>query len=440
MENCVKVTATSPTIFTIITKNGQTQFETVYHDLNEWVTAIQSVAFKDDVSKVTSIEEDNDLYCSTIEGIFDVTLFPSDASKRCGLEPNKTYTLILTASAIELHEPVMNKTLYKWPYCYIRRYGYRSGKFTFEAGRRCESGEGVFHLEHSNQQQIFRCLSTRMKSMKKILRGESTNSLLDCGDNQFQAALSMEARSRSPLPPSPTSSTRVHDIELNSNQSSTKSTVTFGDNIDKERKPLPKPKPVKPPRKNINVISSRYEPSAPEDEYEIMPNEGNKYDEIEYRKEAWKTQGISDIRHTESVDDTDDLEEYMSWSRKPEAAPNEPPKPAPKIMTKPSNAHDEIYDKLQHFGSTSKLNSGYKQITPVAQPTQTPFHPSWSDYDEVEVNMQAVRLADDSHLGYGMIRKTPQVPQPKVTEAQTHIIHQVYNDNVYAVVSKPKQV
>lgn len=158
LENCVKITPVSPVSFKIITKNNvQHDFTAISeHDLNEWVTAIQSVAFKDDVSKITSIEEDNDLYCSSGEGIFSVTLQASDASKKCGLEPNKTYTLAVMAAAIQLRNFADNKVLYTWPYCYIRRYGCRSGKFTFEAGRKCESGEGLFQLEHSSHQEIFR--------------------------------------------------------------------------------------------------------------------------------------------------------------------------------------------------------------------------------------------------------------------------------------------
>lgn len=454
LENCIKITPISINSFKVVTKAMQYDFVTVTEqDLTDWVTAIQSVAFKDDVSKVTIIEEDNDLYCSSGEGVFQVKVWPSDASKVCGLDPNKTYTLILTSTAIQIRNND-NKILYTWPYCYIRRYGYRSGKFTFEAGRKCDSGEGVFHLEYANQQEIFRCLSSKMKSMKKILNGESTSSLLDCGDNQFQAALSMEARSRSPLPPSPTSSTRIHDIDLNnSNHSSTKSLVSFTDSLDKsinERRPLPKPKPYKPPRKHLPLISSnkffqdKFNPDC-EASYEIMPqglDSRYRYDEVEYRKEAWKTQGISEVKHTEIVDTEDDLEDYISWSgrKSQENLQIEPQvmKTAPKILSKPANMNDENYDKLQFFGSSSKLSntqSGYKQVAPV--PVQ-PSHltPSWSDYDEVEINMQAVRLADDSHLGYGMIRKAsqPKTPDsPKVT-------HQVYNDNLYAVVSKPKQV
>ncbi|GLV31611.1 Downstream of kinase [Carabus blaptoides fortunei] len=97
-------------------------------------------------------------------------------------------------------------------------------------------------------------------------------------------------------------------------------------------------------------------------------------------------------------------------------------------------------ERLEFFGSSSKLSNiqpGYKQVSPAAPAQPTTYAPSWNDYDEVETNMQAVRLADDSHLGYGVIRKsTPQ----KQTLDQGKVSHQVYNDTAYAVVSKPKRV
>lgn len=151
LENCIKISQTDPTHFSLTTKTGTYEFETLTPaESIEWITAIQSVAFPDDTSRV---EEDNDLYCSSGEGVFSVKLHSSEVSIRCGLEA-KNYTLILTASAIQLK--CDGALLYTWPYCFIRRYGCRDGKFMFEAGRLCETGEGTFYWEHSNQKEIYR--------------------------------------------------------------------------------------------------------------------------------------------------------------------------------------------------------------------------------------------------------------------------------------------
>lgn len=156
LHDCVRITNRGPTFFTLHMNTTTYDFGTQSEEsLLEWINALQIVIFPDDVSKVSSILEDNDLYCSSGEGIFSVKLLPSDASNRCGLEPIN-YTLVLTPSSLQLRSSGDNKLLFTWPYCFIRRYGHKDGKFTFEAGRKCESGEGTFYLEHSNQQEIFR--------------------------------------------------------------------------------------------------------------------------------------------------------------------------------------------------------------------------------------------------------------------------------------------
>ncbi|XP_026676415.1 uncharacterized protein LOC113465796 [Diaphorina citri] len=150
------------------------------------------------------------------DGIFSVKLVSSEASERCGLETGP-YTLTVTSSALQLHRIGDSQVLVTWPYRFIRKYGYSSGKlFTFEAGRKCSTGEGFFKFEHSHQQEIFRCISSKMRHMKKLLFSEGgREGAILCGDTQFQAALAMMARSRSPLPPSPTGSTPL-DSEFSS--------------------------------------------------------------------------------------------------------------------------------------------------------------------------------------------------------------------------------
>jgi len=51
--------------------------------------------------------------------------------------------------------------------------------------------------------------------------------------------------------------------------------------------------------------------------------------------------------------------------------------------------------------------------------------------------MSAIRLADDSHLGYGIIRKKPDLSETASTGGPQH---KVFNNSEYAIVSKPKRV
>lgn len=262
--------------------------------------------------------------------------------------------------------------------------------------------------------------------MKKLLNGESTISVLDCGDNQFQAALGMEARSRSPLPPSPTTSTSLQDLDSHGSSKSVSSLLDLSveKKISHSTNSLMKFIPAKPPRKNlspkVDTKQQNYEPV-------------DKYDQVEFRNEAWKTLGTNDVKHTENIDE-EELEEYVSWGRlKPDNSSDvKLPKTSKVITHITSSKDDDSYDHLNFFGSSSKLNAikaGYKQVfsAPVI-PVQNPT--SFNDYDEVEPTMESVRIADDSHLGYALIRKPPKEP----------VDHQFHNDDPYAVISKPKRV
>jgi len=52
----------------IVTKNAIHYFASLSEkEMSDWIAAFQSVVFKDDCSRHT-IEEDNDLYCSSGEG------------------------------------------------------------------------------------------------------------------------------------------------------------------------------------------------------------------------------------------------------------------------------------------------------------------------------------------------------------------------------------
>ncbi|XP_054284474.1 docking protein 2 isoform X2 [Macrosteles quadrilineatus] len=400
LENCIKITEdpqkhNQPHVFLVVTKTNIQHFAANTEDeMWQWVTTLQSVAFKDTVSRQT-IEEDNELYCSSEDaGVFSVRLVSSDASERCGLIPG-TYTLVVTQAALQLRDE--QKILFTWPYRFIRRYGYKHGKFTFEAGRKCESGEGTFHLEHSNQQEIFRCLSSKMKNMKKLLTGESLSSpSIVCGDSQFHAALGMMARSRSPLPPSPTSSTPLLDTELGPISSVKPLMPVPAEPLPRNSKPPPplKPKPAKPPRKNLpNRIDDREENVS--NDIRVSPGDTD-YDDIEVRNDAWKTMGVGVLPHSE---------------RPFSLLPQEPHDVQNIVRHHPEEHH---YDRLHHLGPTSKVHTkpGYRQITGlVPPPPPAPLPPL------------DIRAADDSHLGYGVIRKksVPAQGPPHQKSADTEL-------------------
>lgn len=476
LENCVKIVLEQPNTINIVTKTGQIQLHST-HDVTvkQWKTALQSVAFKEKsppnsiLSRNAIIEEDNDLYCSSYsEGLFTVTLIPTDASLKCGLE-SKMYTLMLSTTEIQLKcyedESII---IAKWPYRFIRKYGYRDGKFTFEAGRKCDTGEGTFKLDNNNPQEIFRCMSTKMKSMKKIINGESYNSSTLSMQNQL-SILSMEPGSRSPLPP--TSQSSFMDVESHnsfrgllsspeivSTSSSTSATLSVKNGI-----------PSKPPRKIVPLISEQRSHCNTSNVSSVfiqnhsnldhlnglsdliycnnpvpLPCKGDRdYECVEDITEAWKKLGIDEVNHTENAPTSED--ELREFAR-------ERSKSSREFLSKyrldkipagddqvPTSQLDDNYDKLDFFRTTHKVSSGYKTIVPIKlqvvhlqhgahssddyeivgdpTPTSTSCRIYSSDTlgDGLDNNANvmalptpdtsACRKADDSYLGYGMIRK-----------------------------------
>lgn len=453
--------------------SAQSEAETL-----EWVTALQSVAFRGRDASPISCDEDNDLYCSSGEGVFSVKMCSSEASTRCGFEPIR-YLLLLTATAIELRDVNDNKLYATWPYRYIRRYGYRQGKFTFEAGRKCDTGEGIFHLEHPNQSEIFKCLSLKMKTMKQMIGNDNLNSP-EHAEFNIQPNGYLIPGSRSPLV-----ATKPDDLNLSSlsfktaSVSSHQTTTTERDSIPLLMpKPALKPKPQKPPRKVINLhkpivkdLPSSTDESIDFGRYKKLDNyepieqikrdqspPSVPYDKVEVRSEAWKTLGIDNPDHTEFTPNLGDNPNVMKLISRSQDNLNTTGPEASRIILLPSpvvDPEDENYDRLQYFGSTSKLNKSSKYKKIEARPNtlalgEPKSKDTWNDYDEVENVMQPARLADDSHLGYGMIRK-PNTPGPQVpTAAQAQALqnqvgledvsHNICNGTDYAIVSRPKRV
>ncbi|XP_029952754.1 fibroblast growth factor receptor substrate 2a [Salarias fasciatus] len=52
----------------------------------------------------------------------------------------------------------------RWPYLCLRRYGYDSNLFSFESGRRCQTGQGIFAFKCCRAEEIFNMLQEVMHS------------------------------------------------------------------------------------------------------------------------------------------------------------------------------------------------------------------------------------------------------------------------------------
>ncbi|XP_010890317.2 fibroblast growth factor receptor substrate 2a [Esox lucius] len=68
----------------------------------------------------------------------------------------------LTEEELVLH--TRKRDAVTWPYLCLRRYGYDSNLFSFESGRRCQTGQGIFAFKCARAEEIFNMLQDVMHS------------------------------------------------------------------------------------------------------------------------------------------------------------------------------------------------------------------------------------------------------------------------------------
>ncbi|XP_065693929.2 docking protein 1 isoform X1 [Patagioenas fasciata] len=107
----------------------------------------------------------NSIYCSRDEvNAFWVTVQRTEAAERCELRG--AYVLKAERDSLVLKDPRTNETLYVWPYRLLRRYGRDKVMFSFEAGRRCDSGPGNFTFETKQGNEIFQLVEASIREQK----------------------------------------------------------------------------------------------------------------------------------------------------------------------------------------------------------------------------------------------------------------------------------
>lgn len=329
--------------------------------------------------------------------------------------------------------------------------------------------------------------------MKKLLnRGDSSPSLIDCKDLQIQAALNMEPGSRNPLPSSfQTFQEPLSQCSLPSHFSSVRS---FVESFTKE---IPK----KPPRKYLPPKSCGQAPlrilPQPYADVNTKTKEFGKYDQVESRTNAWKTLGVDEPTHSESLKQDYPDEVYIAWStsdgNQQEAniisasqhfgsssalnssssymtarsmenihsttEPEEYYNNEDMLLHKSGNEHplspivpcsptatEAYYDHLDHFGKPSATNdssSDYKQVpSPMPVHKLKPVNNLTNFYEEVGIGINL-------QTGYGKIKKDSSTDRMKIGDAERNegnrdetqrVPYQLHNNQPYAIVSKPKRV
>ncbi|CAI5766923.1 3 [Podarcis lilfordi] len=145
---------------------------------DEWIECICQLAFQrmpapssGSVGNTPSpqpLMEENTIYSSWQETCeFPVSVFPTEASARCHLKGN--YLMTTLPEHLVLKDMHSGQALYTWPYAFLRRFGQEKTVFSFEAGRRCDSGEGLFIFNTVRAAEICRAVSASIDRQKATL-------------------------------------------------------------------------------------------------------------------------------------------------------------------------------------------------------------------------------------------------------------------------------
>ncbi|KAM6908872.1 docking protein 1b [Xenentodon cancila] len=175
-ENCPKENMSA---FCVETNDKTHVFAAEKNTTKDWMDTMCDIAFQggSGSSSITAADSnggpqdlqmsENLIYYSREEvNDFWVTIQRTEASERCGLTGN--YWLKAESDILVLKEPKMKKKVLVWPYKLLRRYGRDRVMFSFEAGRRCDSGPGNFTFETKQGNEIFTLVDQAIQSQKAL--------------------------------------------------------------------------------------------------------------------------------------------------------------------------------------------------------------------------------------------------------------------------------
>uniref|UniRef100_A0A3B3ZCA7 Docking protein 2 n=1 Tax=Periophthalmus magnuspinnatus TaxID=409849 RepID=A0A3B3ZCA7_9GOBI len=200
---------------------------------------------------------------------FRVLVRRTEASERCRLKGEAV--LKADADALILIDRC-GQVLFSWPYRYLRRFGRDKSSFSFEAGRRCDSGEGSFEFDTKVGNALFAAVETAINRQRMSLPHSPASTGLDgpppVSRPQRQTSLGLDSHPTHKDRESSSPSLRHHLCRL---EPPVDKTLTAVKSLTLENRDLPVH------RKNqVKMISScplpgDSTPSAPEEEQDGGP-------------------------------------------------------------------------------------------------------------------------------------------------------------------------
>lgn len=169
LDNCITIERTK----TVEGKKHDLQIKLTFNDNKEqillteteqdkelWYCALSGVIFGGGALT------DNMIYEQYEEDGYDVVIRENDLAKK--LKLHGMYRLVVTDKNVELRDKSKTKSITaKWPLMLLRKYGRDKQEFSLEAGRRCESGPGMFIFMTDHYNEIFQEVDSKVRDLAR---------------------------------------------------------------------------------------------------------------------------------------------------------------------------------------------------------------------------------------------------------------------------------
>ncbi|XP_034073752.1 docking protein 1b [Gymnodraco acuticeps] len=170
-ESCPKENMSA---FCVETNDKTHVFSAERSTAKDWMDTMCDIAFKGGSSSAAADPNGGGLDLQMSENLiyysreevneFWVSVQRTEASERCGM--TGSYWLKAENDILILKEPKTKRDVLAWPYKLLRRYGRDRVMFSFEAGRRCDSGPGNFTFDTKQGNEIFTLVDQAIQSQK----------------------------------------------------------------------------------------------------------------------------------------------------------------------------------------------------------------------------------------------------------------------------------
>ncbi|KAG5280570.1 hypothetical protein AALO_G00061640 [Alosa alosa] len=132
--------------------------------------------------------ENNSLYGErkNVMKDFKVCARRSEIADKCGLKG--CYLMRTDRESLLLKDPRTGEVLYSWPYRFLRRFGRDKMTFSFEAGRRCQSGEGNFEFETKQGNEIFQAVEAAINLQRPTMPRRQASGGVSAQEKETPAA------------------------------------------------------------------------------------------------------------------------------------------------------------------------------------------------------------------------------------------------------------